>query len=193
MKALEVIEKHGLDARVAVDALINFYDSEFVCEQLCEVIDKCGNVEDFAEFMDGTFQGRTGSVRTAISDERRHSADDHNEAEECSGKRSPDLPNDASDEEFLRQLAEMEVESHDSATESCRSSLNHHGIDRLAFWKWKAAVIQKIFEHPAMQLDAEPVIVPDFDGWHWEDDFINGVTVDEMGDRANAEFNRGGW
>lgn len=80
-----------------------------------------------------------------------------------------------------------------SIPDQCRSSPDHHGIDRLAFWKWKAAVIQRIFEHPAMQPDAEPVIVPDFDGWHWEDDFINGVTVDEMADRANAEFNRGGW
>ena len=97
------------------------------------------------------------------------------------------------DEWFLRELDEMEAESHDAASELCRSSPNHHGIDRLAFWKWKAAVIQRIFEHPAMQPDAEPVIVPDFDGWHWEDDFINGVTVNEMADRADAEFNRGGW
>lgn len=193
MKALEVIEKHGLDARIAVDALINFYDSEFVCEQLCEVIDKAGNVKDFAEFMDDSFHVWTGSVTTAISPERRHSADDHKVTEECSGRRRPDIANDASNENFLRQSEAKEAEPHETAIELCRSSPNQHGTDRLAFWKWKATVIQRIFEHPAMQADAEPVIVPDFDGWHWEDDFNNGVTVDEFVDRANTEFNRGGW
>jgi hypothetical protein len=164
MKALEIIEKHGLDARVAIDALINFYDSEFVCEQLCEVIDKCGNVADFAEFMDDSFHGSTGSETT----------------DDCSGKRCPDLSHDASDEEFLRQLDGMELPSH-------------HGFDRLAFFKWKAAVMQRIFEHPAMQADAEPMAVPDFDGLHWKDDYLSGMTVDEAVKRADAEFNRGGW
>ena len=193
MKALEVIERHGLKASIAVDALINFYDSEFVCEQLCEVIDKCGNVEDFAEFMDASFHGSTGSVTTANSHERRHFADKHETTDDRSGKRCPDLSNDASDEEFLRQLDGMEAKPHDAATELCYSLPSHHGFDRLVFWKWKAAVMQRIFEHPAMQADAEPMAVPDFDGLHWVDDYLSGMTVDEAVKRADAEFNRGGW
>jgi hypothetical protein len=84
MKALEVIEKYGLDARAALDVLINFHDYEFVCEQLCEVIDKCENAEDFAEFVNASF------CRTTTDDEKHAVVEDV-----------------CSDDDFLRQLAEI--------------------------------------------------------------------------------------
>lgn len=64
---------------------------------------------------------------------------------------------------------------------------------RLAFWKWMAAVIQRIFEHPAMQADAEPMVVPHFDSLQWEEDFLSGMTVDQAVEKADAKFNLSGW
>ena len=69
----------------------------------------------------------------------------------------------------------------------------HHEHDRLAFWRWKAAVIQGILEHPAMQPDREPIVVPHFDGLQWEEDFLSGMTIEQALEKADQQFNRGGW
>lgn len=118
MKTLKVIEKHGLDFWVAVDALTSFYGEQFICEQfcratdavgkvesqviyekLCEMIDKAANVDRFAEFMDQTFRRSTRPVEGPVSTDPREPT--HPEPTAADDKGS-------SDEEFLRQLAEME-------------------------------------------------------------------------------------
>lgn len=81
----------------------------------------------------------------------------------------------------------------DNDDTSIDDSTPQHDHDRLEFWKWKAAVIQRILEHPAMKPDSEPTVVPDFDGLQWEEDFLSGMTVDEVMEKAEAAFNRGGW
>ncbi len=64
---------------------------------------------------------------------------------------------------------------------------------RLPFWKWKADVILRILEHPAMCPDADPEIYPDFDALAWEEDFLTGMTVEEEYQKADALFHQCGW
>lgn len=61
------------------------------------------------------------------------------------------------------------------------------------FWRWKAEVILRILEHPAMQPDAEPPTVPDFDGPGWKDRWCSGMTVEEAFEETDACFNKWGW
>jgi hypothetical protein len=129
MKTMKVIEKHGLDFWVAVDALTSFYGEQFICEQfcratdavgkvesqviyekLCEMVDKAANVDRFVEFMDNTFSRSTRPVEVAVSNDPREPT-----------QPEPTATDDkiSSDEEFLCQLAEMEggpVEAACSAT-----------------------------------------------------------------------------
>ncbi len=64
---------------------------------------------------------------------------------------------------------------------------------RLPFWKWKADVILRILEHPAMGPDGDPCMYPDFDCLGWEEDYLNGMTVEEEYQEADALFNQYGW
>lgn len=65
--------------------------------------------------------------------------------------------------------------------------------DRIPYWKWKAQVILRILEHPAMEPDSNPGISPDFDRLGWEENFLAGMTVEEAYQSADDAFNKMGW
>jgi len=73
-KAEDVIEEFGLNYRIALDAISNFYDAEFICQELCKMIDDHGRSEEFAEFIEDSFGGKSWQTDERPEDKQIESA-----------------------------------------------------------------------------------------------------------------------
>ena len=60
---------------------------------------------------------------------------------------------------------------------------------RIAFWKWKADLMNRVLSHPAMQEDAECVVHFNLDSPTLRDSFNAGKTVEQVFAEIDEKFN----
>jgi len=183
--AEDVIEKYGLTDDMALNAITNFWGYEVACELLCEAIDRNQAGEDFAEFIEENFGEAKKEIEIVICDKNAS-----HDARSSSARTVDEIIDDDS---FLRQLQELEDNSSKLDERAIHTKNDSLDSGRLPFWKWKAQVILKVLEHPAMARNANPRSVPDFDSPSWEADFLSGMTVEQEYEKANEAFNKMGW
>lgn len=79
--------------------------------------------------------------------------------------------------------------SHDSSPSSSEQEMRA----RLAFWKWKAEVMNRVLAHPALQEGADPAVYFDLDSLTLKEDFEAGKTVEQVYTEVDECFNKWGW